>query len=87
MDKRDETHLTWLVGSAGGGIWKTTDGGQNFALTTEELPNMSTTTLAASDADPAIVYAGTGEGFSGQMIEGDGIYKSCLLYTSPSPRD
>ena len=76
VDKRDETHLTWLVGSAGGGIWKTTDGGQNFALTTEELPNMSTTTLAASDADPAIVYAGTGEGFSGQMIEGDGIYKS-----------
>jgi len=76
VDPRDETHLTWLVGSAGGGIWKTTDGGQNFALTTEELPNMSTTTLAASDADPNIVYAGTGEGFSGQMIEGDGIYKS-----------
>jgi len=76
VDKRDETHLTWLVGSAGGGIWKTTDGGQNFELKTEELPNMSTTTLAASDANPAIVYAGTGEGFDGQMIKGDGIYKS-----------
>ena len=76
VDKRDETHLTWLVGSAGGGIWKTTDGGQNFELKTEELPNMSTTTLAASDANPTIVYAGTGEGFDGQMIKGDGIYKS-----------
>ncbi len=76
VDKRDETYLTWLVGSAGGGIWKTTDGGQNFTLTTEELPNMSTTTLAASDANPDIVYAGTGEGIDGQMIEGDGIYKS-----------
>jgi len=76
VDKRDETHFTWLVGSAGGGIWKTTDGGQNFTLTTEELPNMSTTTLAASDANPDIVYAGTGEGIDGQMIEGDGIYKS-----------
>ncbi len=76
VDKRDETHLTWLVGSAGGGIWKTTDGGENFALKTEELPNMSATTLAVSDADPLIIYAGTGEGFDGQMIRGDGIYKS-----------
>ncbi len=76
VDKRDETHLTWLVGSAGGGIWKTTDGGENFELKTEELPNMSTTTLAASDSDPLIIYAGTGEGFDGQMIRGDGIYKS-----------
>ena len=76
IDQRDETHLTWFVGSAGGGIWKTTDGGQNFELKTEELPNMSTTTIAASEADPLIIYAGTGEGFDGQMIKGDGIYKS-----------
>ena len=76
VDQRDPTHLTWLVGSAGGGIWKTTDGGENFVLKTEELPNMSTTTLAASASDPLIIYAGTGEGFDGQMIKGDGIYKS-----------
>jgi photosystem II stability/assembly factor-like uncharacterized protein len=76
VDPRDTTHLTWLVGSAGGGIWKTTDAGQNWRLTTEELPNMATTTLASSLANPAIVYAGTGEGFDQFMIKGDGIYKS-----------
>ncbi len=76
VDKRDPTYLTWLVGSAGGGIWKTTDGGANFELKTAALPNMATTTLAASDANPDIVYAGTGEGFNGRDITGDGIYKS-----------
>jgi len=76
LDKRDSTYATWLVGSAGGGIWKTVDGGQNYQLKTATIPNMSTTTLAASDANPAIIYAGTGEGFDNQMITGDGIYKS-----------
>ena len=76
VDERDTTHLTWLVGSAGGGIWKTTTGGEDWTLVTEELPNMATSTLATSAADPNIVYAGTGEGFDDQMIKGDGIYKS-----------
>ncbi|MEM1120710.1 MAG: T9SS type A sorting domain-containing protein [Bacteroidota bacterium] len=76
VDARDTTHQTWLVGSAGGGIWKTTNGGDNWNLVTEELPNMATSTLASSAADPNIIYAGTGEGFDEQMIKGDGIYKS-----------
>lgn len=76
VDARDTTHATWLAGSAGGGIWKTTDAGENWTLVTEELPNVATTTLAVSAADPNIIYAGTGEGFDDQMIKGDGIYKS-----------
>jgi len=77
VDKRDTTNLTWLVGSAGGGIWKTNDGGLNWRMTTEELSNMATTTLAASPLYPDIIYAGTGEGYgSFSMIQGEGIYKS-----------
>jgi len=76
VDKRDTTYLTWLVGAAGGGIWKTTDGGTHFELKTEEVPNMVTTTIAASDANLDIVYAGTGEGFFKRLTQGDGMYKS-----------
>ncbi len=76
VDKRDATNNTWLAGSAGGGIWKTEDGNQSYRLVSEELPNMSTSTLASSPANPEIVYAGTGEGFDEQGIKGDGIYKS-----------
>jgi photosystem II stability/assembly factor-like uncharacterized protein len=72
----DTTHLTWLVGSAGGGIWKTEDGGKSWRIVTEELPNMATSTLANSDADPDIIYAGTGEGFDDRMVGGAGMYKS-----------
>jgi len=76
VDKRDTTYLTWLVGAAGGGIWKTTDGGTHFELKTAEVPNMVTTTIAASDANLDIIYAGTGEGFFNQLTPGDGMYKS-----------
>lgn len=76
VDKRDTTLLTWLAGSAGGGIWKTEDGSQSWRLVSEEISNMAASTLASSDANPDIIYAGTGEGFDDQMIKGDGIYKS-----------
>lgn len=76
VDKRDTSHLTWLVGAASGGIWKTTDGGNNWALKTAGIANLGTTTLAASDANPDIIYAGTGEGFSHLFVQGDGMYKS-----------
>lgn len=76
VDKRDTTLQTWLAGSAGGGIWKTEDGSQSWRLVTEEISNMAAATLASSDTNPDIIYAGTGEGFDDQMIKGDGIYKS-----------
>ncbi len=76
VDKRDTNYLTWLVGAASGGIWKTTDGGNSWTLKTAGITNLATTTLAASDANPDIIYAGTGEGFSHIFVQGDGMYKS-----------
>ncbi|MEM6317570.1 MAG: T9SS type A sorting domain-containing protein [Bacteroidota bacterium] len=76
IDQRDDTFQTWMLGSAGGGIWRTKDGGTNWEYLTEEFPNLATTTLANSPANPDIIYAGTGEGFDDNLIQGDGIYKS-----------
>ena len=73
----DASGNTWLAGSAGGGIWKTTDAGQSWTNRTAEQPNLAMTTLAMSASNPNVVYAGTGEAFAGgNGITGDGIFKS-----------
>lgn len=76
VDPRDESYLTWLAGSAGGGLWKTENGGNDWRIVTEELSNMAVTTIGGNLANPDIVYAGTGEGFNSRMVKGSGIWKS-----------
>jgi len=73
----DPTGNSWIVGSAGGGIWKTTDSGGSWVNKTPDLTNLATSVIALSASNPNIIYAGTGEGFfhSGS-ITGDGIFKS-----------
>ncbi len=68
---------TWFAGSVGGGIWKTTDAGVTWINKTSDLPNLAISTMAMSNSNNNIIYAGTGEGFGnvGSMI-GDGILKS-----------
>lgn len=66
-----------LIGSAGGGIWKTTDGGANWRAINDFLGSLSVATLAIDPQSPDTVYAGTGE-LSGAIgpIQGAGVYKS-----------
>tara|TARA_R110001606_G_scaffold221776_2_gene369602 strand:+ start:23545 stop:27621 length:4077 start_codon:yes stop_codon:yes gene_type:complete len=73
----DATGNTWLAGSAGGGVWKTTDSGASWTNMTPDLPNLAVATLAVCATSPAIIYAGTGEGFGNlDGIGGAGIFKS-----------
>ncbi|RDC61681.1 T9SS type A sorting domain-containing protein [Adhaeribacter pallidiroseus] len=74
----DNPERIWYAGSAGGGIWKTTDAGGNWKNKTPDLPNLATTTLAMARSNPNIIYAGTGEGgfFNADAVNGDGIFKS-----------
>lgn len=77
VDKNDETNFSWFVGTAGGGIWKSSDQGVKWENTTENVPNLSIVCLAQNDQDPLIIYAGTGEnGYSGSLHNGSGILKS-----------
>ena len=75
IDPDDETNKTIFAGSASGGIWKTTDGGDNWTYISSDFPNLGTNTLAMSKANTNVIYAGTGEFFT-QDVDGAGLFKS-----------
>ncbi|HLK67453.1 MAG TPA: hypothetical protein VKU19_28650 [Bryobacteraceae bacterium] len=54
-----------------GGVWKTTDAGQNWTPLTDSLPTLAMNTLAIHPSDPNTLYAGSGE-----VIPGAGIFKT-----------
>ena len=77
---------TLLVGSAGGGVWKTVDDGASWYPLTDDLPDLSVGAVAYAPSDPEVVYAGTGEGLlattpgaglaGGDFIPGIGLLRS-----------
>jgi photosystem II stability/assembly factor-like uncharacterized protein len=69
---------TFYMGSTGGGIWKTTDAGQNWLNVSDgQLPVGSMGDIDVSDTDPNIIYAGTGsDGFRSNVSIGKGVFKS-----------
>jgi len=54
--------LTYYVGAASGGIYKTTDAGVHWQPIFDGQPVASIGSLAVATSDPNIVWAGTGEG-------------------------
>ncbi|HEV3037209.1 MAG TPA: sialidase [Candidatus Angelobacter sp.] len=67
----------YYVGTASGGIFKTTDGGAHWEPIFDGQDVSSIGSLAMSPSDPSIVWAGTGESFVRSHISvGNGIYKS-----------
>ncbi len=68
---------TYYFGSAGGGVWKTTDGGGSWANVSDGSFGGSIGAVAVSAWDPNVVYVGTGEStVRGNVSEGDGMWKS-----------
>ncbi|MEM9324225.1 MAG: T9SS type A sorting domain-containing protein [Bacteroidota bacterium] len=77
VDASDASGDTWLIGTSGGGIWKTEDAGDTWRNVSPFFPNLSIVTLAQSDINPRVIYAGSGEGgLGGNFVNGIGIYKS-----------
>ena len=63
--------------AAGGGVWKTTNGGSNWTVLTDNEQTLSMGAIAVANSNPNIVYAGTGEAnFSGDSNYGRGILVS-----------
>jgi photosystem II stability/assembly factor-like uncharacterized protein len=65
-------------GAVGGGLWKTTDAGENWAPVTDgQLKSASVGAVAVSESNPDVVFIGMGEScIRGNIMAGDGVYKS-----------
>ncbi|MDH5588667.1 MAG: glycosyl hydrolase [Gemmatimonadota bacterium] len=65
-------------GAVGGGLWKTSDGGENWAPVTDfKITAASVGAVAVSETDPDLVFIGTGETcIRGNIMPGDGVYRS-----------
>ncbi len=69
--------MTYYVGAASGGIWKSTDGGLNWKPVFDGQRVHSIGALALAPSEPEIVYAGTGESFIRSNVSlGNGVWRS-----------
>lgn len=68
---------TVYLGTAAGGVWKTTNGGQTWTPLTDSQASLAIGALAIDPNNPETVYAGTGEpDYSGDSYYGQGLLKS-----------
>jgi len=76
------------VGSASGGLWKSTDGGTSWSTSTAELPTLGVGAVAVLPWNPDIVLLGTGEGTPNiGRVGGVGVLKSTDAGLTWSPTD
>jgi photosystem II stability/assembly factor-like uncharacterized protein len=71
-----DTNIVY-IGTAQGGVWKTSDGGLNWSPKTDNEVSLAIGALAMDPSNHLILYAGTGEGnFSGDSYYGNGVLKT-----------
>jgi len=68
----------YYYGATGGGVWKSTDGGNNWENISDGFFKLgSVGAIAVADSDPNIIFVGMGEEtVRGNVSHGDGVYKS-----------
>ncbi len=68
----------YYAGAAGGGVWKTEDGGVNWHCVSDStFTSASVGAIEVAQTNPNVVYVGMGEvEMRGNMSFGDGVYKS-----------
>jgi photosystem II stability/assembly factor-like uncharacterized protein len=69
---------TYYQGTTGGGVWKTEDAGNTWVnLTDGQLPVAAVGAVAVAEADPNVIYVGTGSAcIRGNVSTGRGLYRS-----------
>ncbi len=67
----------YYMGTAGGGVWKTTDAGSTWECISDGYFGGSIGAVAVSESDPNIIYVGEGEQtLRGNVSSGNGVWKS-----------
>src|SRR5688572_18456502 len=68
----------FYFGACAGGVWKSADGGITWRCVSDGFfTTAAVGSIAVSESDPNVVYAGTGEtSIRGNVSHGDGLYRS-----------
>jgi len=70
-------HDEYWMGTTGGGVFKSTDGGHTWTAATDRYFGGTIGSIAVSASNPDIVYVGTGEyPVRGNVSHGDGVFKT-----------
>ncbi len=70
-------HDEYWMGTVGGGVFKTTDGGDTWLPSSDKYFGGSIGSIAVSESNPDIVYVGTGEyPLRGNVSHGDGVFRT-----------
>ena len=69
---------TFYMGVASGGVFRTTDGGENWVpITDGQVPVASMGSIAVAESDPNVIYLGTGsDGVRSNVSTGRGVWKT-----------
>ena len=69
---------TFYMGVASGGVFRTTDGGENWvSITDGKVPLGSSGSIAVAETNPDIIYLGTGsDGVRSNVSTGRGVYRT-----------
>jgi len=62
------------LATAGGGVWKTTDGGSKWSSKANGMSNLSMGAVSLDPSNPSVIYAGVGGPWC--CVSGGGIYRS-----------
>jgi alpha-tubulin suppressor-like RCC1 family protein len=77
IDPSDPNGNTVYLGTAAGGVWKTTDGGQTWTPITDDQDSLHIGAITVDPTNPQVVYAGLGvQDESDDQFFGLGILKS-----------
>ena len=93
IDSNNENHI--IVGSPGGGVWKSTDGGSNWVVLTDNLSNIMVLSLVIDPADSnsyfwgsdaGVIYKSTDAGSTWNQLAdlGNGTVNKILIHPTDS---
>ena len=77
IDVVESDPSTIYIGSASGGVWKSTSGGTDWQAIGDTMATINIGALAIQQSNPSVIWVGTGEGNPRNSLNGGyGVYRS-----------